>query len=215
MFDPNGPRLCAGWADRAVERTRRRDASRSDISASPETRFANDACTPPVTAESRGYGPTRRTRTVGASYGGHGRFARVSRREALDSSGPIRPRNPSKRQQKVPPYTEIRVNGAGTSSKRCVLHQRCGDEYRRGDRRRPEPSGRFAGDRGDAGSGSTHHPPSIPPTALFLGWLALAPIFADSTQVSAVGRAGVWVVYTAPCFYLPRSLSSVFAPAHP
>ena len=43
---------------------------------------------------------------------------------------------------------------------------------------------------------------SIPPTALFLGWLALAPIFADSTQASAVGRAGVWVVYTAPLLLL-------------
>jgi len=43
---------------------------------------------------------------------------------------------------------------------------------------------------------------SIPPAALFLGWLALAPIFADSTQASAVGRAGVWVVYTAPVLLL-------------
>lgn len=43
---------------------------------------------------------------------------------------------------------------------------------------------------------------SVPPTVLFLGWLALAPIFADSAQASAVGRAGIWAIYIAPAVLL-------------
>jgi O-antigen ligase len=43
---------------------------------------------------------------------------------------------------------------------------------------------------------------SLPPAVVFLGWLALAPIFADSAQASALGRAGIWALYTAPAILL-------------
>jgi O-antigen ligase len=41
-----------------------------------------------------------------------------------------------------------------------------------------------------------------PPAVVFLGWLALAPIFADSAQASALGRAGIWALYVAPAALL-------------
>jgi O-antigen ligase len=37
---------------------------------------------------------------------------------------------------------------------------------------------------------------------VFLGWLALAPIFADAAQTSALGRAGIWAVYIVPAVLL-------------
>jgi O-antigen ligase len=43
---------------------------------------------------------------------------------------------------------------------------------------------------------------SLPPAGLFLGWLAVAPIFADSAQASALGRAGILAIYTAPAILL-------------
>jgi putative inorganic carbon (hco3(-)) transporter len=43
---------------------------------------------------------------------------------------------------------------------------------------------------------------SPPPAVVFLGWLALAPIFADAAQASALGRAGVWGLYIAPAVLL-------------
>ena len=98
------PRLYARWADRAVEQTTRR-TPRDPTSRRVRRRGSQtDACTPPVTAESRGYGPTRRTRTVGASYGGDAGSRirlRPSRRRGARSTA-IRPRNPSKRPPKDP-----------------------------------------------------------------------------------------------------------------
>jgi O-antigen ligase len=43
---------------------------------------------------------------------------------------------------------------------------------------------------------------SPPPAVVFLGWLALAPIFADAAQASALGRAGIWALYIAPAVLL-------------
>jgi putative inorganic carbon (hco3(-)) transporter len=43
---------------------------------------------------------------------------------------------------------------------------------------------------------------SLPPAVVFLGWLALAPIVADSAQASALGRAGIWGLYIAPAVLL-------------
>jgi O-antigen ligase len=43
---------------------------------------------------------------------------------------------------------------------------------------------------------------SPPPAMVFLGWLALAPIFADAAQASALGRAGIWALYIAPAVLL-------------
>jgi O-antigen ligase len=43
---------------------------------------------------------------------------------------------------------------------------------------------------------------SLAPTVVFLGWLAVAPIFADSAQASALGRAGIWGLYIAPAVLL-------------
>jgi O-antigen ligase len=43
---------------------------------------------------------------------------------------------------------------------------------------------------------------SPPPAVVFLGWLALAPIFADSAQASALGRAGIWALYITPAVLL-------------
>jgi O-antigen ligase len=43
---------------------------------------------------------------------------------------------------------------------------------------------------------------TLSPAVVFLGWLALAPIFADSAQASALGRAGIWALYTAPAVLL-------------
>jgi O-antigen ligase len=43
---------------------------------------------------------------------------------------------------------------------------------------------------------------SLPPAVVFLGWLALAPIFADAAQASALGRAGIWALYIAPAVLL-------------
>jgi O-antigen ligase len=43
---------------------------------------------------------------------------------------------------------------------------------------------------------------SLPPPAVFLGWLALAPVFAEAAQASAFGRAGIWALYIAPAVLL-------------
>jgi O-antigen ligase len=43
---------------------------------------------------------------------------------------------------------------------------------------------------------------SLPPAVVFLGWLALAPIFADAAKASALGRAGILALYTAPAVLL-------------
>ena len=39
---------------------------------------------------------------------------------------------------------------------------------------------------------------SIPPGALFLGWIAAAPVFADAARASNVGRLGILALYMAP-----------------
>jgi O-antigen ligase len=43
---------------------------------------------------------------------------------------------------------------------------------------------------------------SLPPPVVFLGWFALAPIFAEAAQASALGRAGIWGLYLAPAVLL-------------
>jgi O-antigen ligase len=43
---------------------------------------------------------------------------------------------------------------------------------------------------------------SLPPAVVFLGWLALAPIFADAAQASVLGRAGTWALYVTPAVLL-------------
>jgi O-antigen ligase len=43
---------------------------------------------------------------------------------------------------------------------------------------------------------------SLPASVVFLGWLGLAPVFAEAAQASALGRAGIWALYIAPAVLL-------------